>query len=135
MIKKSLILLISFGLLLAACAPNPPRIAVGSDQIDFDDVVMGEVITQEINLENQGGELLEILSITTSCGCTTASVDRMSIPPGENATLVVELDSGAHDINDIGQLFRQVFIATNDPQQPEVVVDVTANVVSNLPEN
>lgn len=133
--KITFFALIIFSFLVSACTPRPPQATLTSDQIDFGDVIMGEEVSQQVSLTNNGGEPLEILSISTSCGCTTASINQMIIPPGETATLLIEFDSGAHGIEDLVPLFRQVFIATNDPQQPEVVIDITANVVSITPES
>jgi len=56
----------------------------------------------------------------------------MKIQPGKSGTLSVEFDSGAHGEALTGSLIRQVFIASNDPQRPEVVVEVSANVLARL---
>ncbi|HLE73125.1 MAG TPA: hypothetical protein VI688_02660 [Anaerolineales bacterium] len=54
----------------------------------------------------------------------------MEIQPGASGTLTIEFDSGAHGEALTGSLVRQVFIASNDPQQPEVQVELVANILA-----
>ena len=74
------------------------------------------------------GDLI-IEAVTTSCGCTQAAIEPMTISPGNSGTLTVEFDSGAHGPDLTGELIRQVFIATNDPEQPETVLELAANIL------
>jgi hypothetical protein len=53
----------------------------------------------------------------------------MTIKPGENGTLRIAFDSGAHGPELTGPLMRQVFITSNDLQQPEVVLELAANIL------
>jgi hypothetical protein len=53
----------------------------------------------------------------------------MRIPGDGSGTLTVVFDSGAHGPEFTGQLIRQVFIATNGPEQPEIVVELEANIL------
>jgi len=72
-------------------------------------------------------------AVSTSCGCTTATLEPMTIQPGETALLRIEFDSGAHGPEANGPLTRQVFIASNDPEQTETVVEIKANVLPPAP--
>jgi hypothetical protein len=128
--KLSLFILILSGLILSACSTARPLITLEWDKIDFGEVVNGTVVNQQVRISNQGDDDLEILSVSTSCGCTQASLERTTIPPGESATLVIEFDSGAHGAELEGAMLRQVFIASNDPIQPEVVIELTADVLA-----
>jgi len=113
---------------LSACG-GQPQIAVAEDNLELGDVVNGDVIERDINVQNNGQAKLIIEAVTTSCGCTQATVEPMTIPPGGQGTLHIEFDSGAHGPELTGQLIRQIFIATNDPQQPELVVELAANIL------
>ncbi|MCA9945407.1 MAG: DUF1573 domain-containing protein [Anaerolineales bacterium] len=117
---------------LSACG-GQPEISVAASNLDFGDVVNGEVIVREINVENKGQADLVIEAVSTSCGCTQAAIDPMTILPGNSGTLTIEFDSGAHGPDLTGELIRQVFIATNDPDQPEMVLELAANIL--LPSN
>ncbi|MDW7754528.1 MAG: DUF1573 domain-containing protein [Brevefilum sp.] len=129
------LLLITLGsLLLTACTSAQPEIKLETDQIDLGEIAAGEVIERDVRLTNEGEGPLEILSVSTSCGCTTASLDATTLLPGESALLMIRYDSSAHDIDADGSVHRQIFIATNDPNQPEVVINLTAD-VSDASEN
>jgi hypothetical protein len=114
--------------LWSACG-NQPQIIVTENNLELGDVVNGEVIAREIGVQNNGEVDLIIEAVTTSCGCTQATIEPTTIPPGSNGMLYIEFDSGAHGPELTGQLIRQVFVATNDPQQPETVVNLSANIL------
>lgn len=130
--KKWMIVIVSvIGLatLLSACG-GQPQITISENNLNLGDVVNGEVVTREITVQNEGQADLVIASVTTSCGCTEATLEPMTISPGERGTLHIEFDSGAHGPELTGTLIRQIFIASNDPQQPEMVVELAANILS-----
>lgn len=113
---------------LTAC-DGQPQISVAETNLALGDVINGEVVVREISVQNKGQEDLIIEAVSTSCGCTQAAIEPMTIPPGGNGTLTVEFDSGAHGPELTGELIRQVFIATNDPDKPEIVVELKANIL------
>lgn len=127
--KWAFLLVILAGSLLVACGAGQPRIALATTSIDFGDVVNGEIIVQEVRVQNTGEKELSVEAVSTSCGCTQARLEPMNIPPGGSGTLFIEFDSGAHGPALTGQLIRQVFIASNDPQQPETIVELAANIL------
>ena len=114
--------------LLSACG-GQPQILVTENNLELGDVVNGEVITREVSVQNNGQADLIIEAVTTSCGCTQATLEPMTIPAGSSGTLSIEFDSGAHGPELTGPFMRQVFIASNDPQQPEVVVELATNIL------
>jgi LEA14-like dessication related protein len=115
---------------LTACSQKNPQISVESERIEFGDVVNGEIVSKDLRVRNKGEAPLVVEAVSTSCGCTTATLKPMTIQPGGEGLLHVEFDSGAHGPELTGEFVRQVFIASNDPQQPEVVVELIANVVA-----
>lgn len=115
-------------LLLAACAQGYAQILAETTEFNFGDVNIGEIVTRDITISNTGSGVLLIESITTSCGCTTAETDAVQIQPGDSTTLHIIFDSGAHG-DTIAFYTRQVFVASNDPQQPELRIQFTANVI------
>ena len=118
-------LLISL-LALAACRSRPPDISVATTRYDFGAIQQGEVVVAEISVRNAGQGELKIEAVSTSCGCTTARVEPEVIPPGGEGRLIVQYNSGAHP--DSGAVQRYVYIASNDPDEPEVQVIITAEV-------
>ncbi len=124
----SLIALLVLAVALAACS-GPPQILVPEASLALGDVVNGDIVIREVTVQNVGESDLIIEAVTTSCGCTEAAVAPTRIPSNGSGTLTIRFDSGAHGPDVTGQLIRQVFIATNDPQQPEIVVELAANIL------
>ncbi len=123
---------VALALVLVACGGRP-HIEVGETTFDFGDVVNGEIVTRDIVVRNTGSADLVIEEVSTSCGCTQAEVEPTRIPPGGEGVLHIAFDSGAHGPQLTGQLMRQVFIVSNDPEAPEVVVEFTAHVLPPQP--
>lgn len=127
--KISLISFVLFAILLTACVGNQPQINPETSQFDFGDVVNGVIMEKDLTVRNTGKADLIIDTVTTTCGCTTANLDSMTIPAGESATLHVEFDSGAHGPELTGQVMRQVILISNDPETLEVTVEFIANIL------
>ena len=127
-------------LLLAACgggaeatapqATTPPALSLATTTLPLGDVPNGQIVERDVVVTNTGGAPLVVESLTTSCGCTTATLDAMTIAPNATATLHIAFDSGAHGPDLRGELLRQVVLVTNDPARPETVVELTANITA-----
>ncbi len=111
---------------LSACGRGQPDIAVAAARHDFGRVKQGKVVATEIAMRNAGNSDLKIEAVTTSCGCTTAQIQPELIPAGGEGKLIIRYDSGAHP--DSGPVQRHIYIASNDPDEAEVEVVITANV-------
>jgi hypothetical protein len=107
-------------LLLAACNRATPRIVIEPAIQD-----LGEVPQQPLELtytvRNEGGSPLKIERVSTSCGCTQATVDQDTLAPGESTQLRVVLDPTEDNL--YGNLLRVIYIRSNDPANPEVEVE------------
>ncbi len=114
---------------LTACSVAKPQISLEMSEFDFEDVVNGEIVTKDVVVTNSGQSDLVVETVTTTCGCTTATLNPMSIPAGGTATLHIEFDSGAHGPELTGQIMRQVILISNDPEQPEATVELVANIL------
>ena len=128
--KSYLGILILIGLLLVACTSDQPSISLETKQFDLGDVMNGEILSRDVAVENDGASPLVVSTVSTSCGCTQASLEPMTIPPGEVGVLHINFDSGAHGPDLTGKVTRQIFINSNDPQQPEALVEFTANILA-----
>jgi hypothetical protein len=115
--------LILAGWLLAACAPSAPDIDVPA-AFDMGSVDKGDVAAADIPVRNLGDGPLTVEAVSTSCGCTNATLTPMSIPPGGEARLHVEYDSDAHE-EDIGLIERFIFISSDDPDEDDVQIRFT----------
>ncbi|HET6446509.1 MAG TPA: DUF1573 domain-containing protein, partial [candidate division Zixibacteria bacterium] len=90
--------------------------------------INGEIVSRNLTLRNDGDADLVIDSIITSCTCTEASISPMTIAADQSGILHIEFDSGFHGPDLTGPLIRQVFINSNDPQKPELVIELNVAV-------
>lgn len=104
-----------------------PQIEITPSSFDFGEIEYGTVVEHIFDLKNLGSETLEILRLSTSCGCTSAEVDKEVIPAGEQTSLKVTyntgLMSGSHAK---GKQERIIYVKTNDPVSPQVEVTISA---------
>ncbi|HZD55792.1 MAG TPA: DUF1573 domain-containing protein [Anaerolineales bacterium] len=128
--KRIGLLLVLSSILLSACSSGQSGIVLERERIDAGEVVNGEIVTRQISVSNEGNVNLVIDAVTTSCGCTKATLEPMTIPPGGSGVLTIEFDSGAHGEELTGSLVRQIFIASNDPQRPEIKIELAATVLA-----
>lgn len=131
-----LTLIISGSLLLAivlgGCGliGGAPQAVVAPAHYDFGQIGPDDPVTTTFAVSNPGTAMLEIDSVTTSCGCTTAQLSNQSLAPKESADLTVTFDPQAH-AGATGKFVRYVYLRTNDPDQPEVEVKIDVEVVAN----
>lgn len=109
-----------------------PFIEVSPVFYDFGAMAYGEIAEYNFTITNKGSEPLEILRLSTSCGCTTAEINEEDeiIEGGESVNMTVKFDPAVHeDDSDVGVIKRVVYIKTNDPRKPEAEVEINAFVV------
>ncbi|MBK8909193.1 MAG: DUF1573 domain-containing protein [Rhodospirillales bacterium] len=111
-----------------AAAGGSPRLALEEMTLALGDVPNGKIVEREVTVRNEGDAPLVVERITTSCGCTTAALEPMTIAPGASGVLTIAFDSGAHGPGLRGPIMRDVRLISNDPALPEAVVAVTANI-------
>ncbi len=130
-LRLVLFMIVLPALILAGCSwgEGTPQVTVSPVDYDFGQIGP-EPVTTTFAVSNQGNGQLQIESVTTSCGCTTAEISRQTIGPGESANLTVNFDPQAH-AGAVGQFLRSVYLRTNDPANPEVEVQIRAEVIEN----
>ena len=122
-------LIILLAALLAACSPGgEPQLSLETNRLELGDVPNGQIVTRDLSLRNDGDATLIVQNLSTSCGCTTATLEPMQLQPGASAALHIAFDSGAHGPDLTGPMVRQIYITSNDPVQPELTLDLAVNV-------
>lgn len=99
-----------------------PIVEVKENEFDFGVIEKKDgIVSTDFMIKNDGEGVLKIKTsdITTSCGCTTAKVDREEIPTGGSAILTVFFDPNFHE-EPQGRFFRSIFVPTNDPDNSEM---------------
>ncbi len=85
---------------------------------DFGSIYDDQTTHYSFAFRNTGEAPLEISGIKRSCGCTTATVTKTSIAPGERATVDVTIALEGRQ----GAQRQQIYLATNDPEHPLVTL-------------
>ena len=80
---------------VVSCSSAQPAIDVETIELDLGDVPNGEIAARDVAVRNTGDAILVIEAISTSCGCTTATLEPMQLGPGESGVLHIEFNSGA----------------------------------------
>ena len=110
-------------LALAGCGEGTPDIDV-IDSYDMGTVVKGELAVADLAVRNRGDGSLTVVGVSTSCGCTSATLTPMVIPAGGEGRLHIEYDSTAHE-SDLGRIDRSIFISSDDPDEDDVQIRFT----------
>ena len=78
----------------------------------------------KFSFRNSGSHLLKITSVKTSCGCTTAALEKSSYAPGESGTILVTFDFG----NRRGPQEKTIVVQTDDRTAAETTLLLTVNI-------
>ncbi len=81
-----------------------------------------------VRFVNNHSDTLIVESVTTSCGCTTAPIDRDLVAPGDTATLIVELDASKK----MGKTAQKVTVETNLKEDSTFIFRFLADVQRDL---
>lgn len=117
-----------FGAGLLACggrAPGP-RAEILAAHHDFGEVYLDEDVEHVFRIQNHGDEALQLGEITASCGCVVAEVSQTALAPGEVAAVRVRLEARGS----ARELHKEARIACNDPEQPVLRLQVSADIRS-----
>ncbi len=108
----------------APARSGEPQLKLSSEEWNFGEVWQGQPLKGEIIFTNVGDAPLEILDITTSCGCTLATRPKSPLAPGESGTMIIGYTSEKRP----GRAQQTVTVKTNDLTRPTVSIRVTGEV-------
>lgn len=109
--------------------------------------INGGMLTNTFTINNQGDNILKLYDIRTSCACTTAQlitdtrtsrkfgmhetgISVFEVNPGEQVQVLVEFDPLFHGPSGVGPVTRLVSMKTNAPNSPELLYELTADIIS-----
>ncbi len=121
--------------LLAWAQSGAPKIEVAPALYDFGEVAATATVETTVSVQNTGEGQLEILSVTSSCGCTKARLSEEEISPRQTTTLKIIFDAKSHigertaPLTEPEAVAHVVYLRTNDPERPEVEVEIRATVM------
>ncbi len=122
-------LVIVLGLGMVAWAS--PKISVDAAVYNFGEVLEGIAVVHTFVLQNVGDEPLKIGDIRVSCGCTTTSLAKSTLAPGESVELGVTFDSAGFG----GKMVKNIYVESNDPATPKLVLQLVGTVKRPQPYN
>ncbi|MDP3994802.1 MAG: DUF1573 domain-containing protein [bacterium] len=120
-----------------------PKAEASVTNFDLGDMKVSEDKKQDFEIKNTGSKPLQILNVSSSCGCTTGQIiykDQESpefgmhsqsafvteIAPDDSAKVRVTYRPSVMPV--YGAVEREVYVTTNDPDNGRMVFSVTANV-------
>jgi hypothetical protein len=119
-----------FAALVVVTVPGfcQPKISVDRTKIDMGVIYNGETKKARIVIKNIGSDSLKIVSVTTSCGCTTAKRPKDFLRRGEQDAVEVEFNSTGFR----GRVEKHLTITTNDPTAYTTDVMILGDVIDEL---
>jgi hypothetical protein len=72
-----------------------------------------ERVSRDFVFTNNGDFPVEILEVRSSCGCTTAALDKHVYEPGESGTITAEFDVGQR----VGEQSNSIMVRTDDAER------------------
>ncbi|MCR4263466.1 MAG: DUF1573 domain-containing protein [Candidatus Roizmanbacteria bacterium] len=107
-------------------------IAITPETQDLGTVIYGDIAKTEFTLTNFTPDPVKIVNVSTSCGCTSAEVEKTTLTPYESTKVNVSFDPAVHkDDTDLGDLTRTIYIETDNGSFQKITAEITAMVVKN----
>lgn len=120
-----------------------PKATVSSTTADIGSMNVSDEKSTEFTVQNTGKKPLVLSQISSSCMCTFGQIIydgktspefgmhseaayRVSVEPGKSATVKIIYRPSLMPV--YGAVEREVYVATNDPNNAKLVFKVTANV-------
>jgi hypothetical protein len=124
MLRSSLVLLTALWVSTGTASATSWADALFDDLThDFGAAPYGATVRRAFTITNTTGHAVRIASVRVSCGCVSAAVTRRDLAPGENAALVVSVDTRRFK----GATTKSVYVRFDQPEDAEVRVSIAAN--------
>lgn len=109
-------------------AAAQPKVSVPKPNYDFGRVMSGEKVRHIYEIKNEGDAVLKLSRPRTSCGCTSALLDKPDVAPGKKARIEAKFKTHGR----VGNQTKVITVQTNDPAAPKVEMRLTGMVQSPL---
>ena len=91
---------------------------------DFGLVSQGDILNHTFRLENDSSDMLRIKDIHTSCGCTTSTVEKREIPPGDSVGIPVRFNTRGYT----GIVKHSICVHTDQQDRPTIELTIKADI-------
>ena len=82
------------------------------------------LVSHAFVVTNTGDQTLSITNVLTSCGCTTAALDKRDLAPGESVSVTATVNTTGFQ----GTVTRTVSVSSNDPVNPTAVLQMVLTI-------
>jgi len=102
-----------------------PKISSPSQVHNFGDIVEGTIVTHEFTIINEGDAELQLIKVSSSCGCTAAKPDKDKLQPGDSTNIKVTFNSKSRH----GKQKKYIYVFTNDKNNTRYRLIIQSNVM------
>jgi hypothetical protein len=120
--------LFSGALCLFLAASAPAALVFEKTELDLHPDLGASKVDAVFKYENKGDTPVHIKAVKPSCGCTTASLAKNDVAPGEKGEITATFNIGAMT----GTQAKTVTVETDDPKTPQTVLRFTATIAQIL---
>ncbi len=107
---------------------NAPKIEFEERNYNFGKIPAGQKhVEKEFVFKNTGKSDLIIRKIRTTCGCTTANLEKSVLKPGESSSFKAVFTPGSRK----GVQRKSIYVITNDPNNSNVRLMISGEIVNN----
>ena len=125
MIKKVLVLIL-ISLTISFAQLIGPKATLQITEYDFGNIEQGKIVDHNFMITNTGGDLLKIMDVRASCGCTAAKPEKSELKPDESTSIMVSFNSTGR----LGAQQKYVYVVTNDPANQEIKLKISGNILA-----
>ncbi len=112
-------------LLWCACTiPACAQLRWEAREMEFHPTVADTNVVGRYVFRNMGDYPVQIDSVRTSCGCTTASLPKKLYAPAESGEITVTFDIGQR----LGDQHKEIMVMTNDPRESMVLLKMNIHI-------
>ena len=97
---------------LRLSAPCAAQLQWESRELEFSPSADQTPVTAHFKFQNVGQSEIKITSVSTSCGCTTAALEKNTVPPGEKG----EIEATFHVGGRVGSQQKTILVESTDPE-------------------
>lgn len=105
-----------------------PLIRIDNPDYDFGKIYNGETAEHVFVIHNRGGSPLEIKNVRSTCGCTVTTIGKRTLGPQESTELKAVFNSKRYR----GEVIKNIYVYSNDPENPIQKLSVRADVTVDL---
>jgi hypothetical protein len=105
--------------------PAPRVEVVGRPRLDLGTYEAEKGASGTLEVRNAGAAVLKIRAVRASCGCTETAIDKRELPPGDTATLRVNMKP----MSIFGPFTKTVYVESSDPANALLRLEVAGTAV------